>query len=396
MQTDMAKRIAGLVLFLVLWGVFAVETYQWLVPIQHNNDFLQRWYGAREMFKGHDPYAMELTDEVLIAHDLPLVDSRYFHYPATITWILLPFWVFPHDIAISLWCGLQLTLLSVLPLLMYQTLRWRMHPVRMLAVILLSIIGFQNALTVYTLGQFTIFVMACFLIAWWGVQRGSPAVAASALVGATIRAEGAVIVLVVLAGLLYYRHYRVVVWWLALMIVIFALTVLQIGFWVPDFWADVTEYDDVGVAEWLLDLFGSRVLGLALIAGVLAWCGWLLRATRHIDSVAERGLWQLSIVIGAVALTTPQTADYTLVYLLIPIWLLLWIGRDSLTTAIVFLWLPVVSYGAHFAYQRMDQSETGLLLNQFLTPTLVLLLLTYERVRRTRRVPDSVSRAAAV
>ena len=51
------KQMAGIFLLVVLlWAVFAAATYVWFIPIQQKSDFLPRWFGAREVLHGTNPY----------------------------------------------------------------------------------------------------------------------------------------------------------------------------------------------------------------------------------------------------------------------------------------------------------------------------------------------------
>ena len=380
------QMVNVIVLVGLLWAMFAVATYVWLIPLQHNYDYLPRWVGAREMlFEGTDPFSYEITDAMLDEEGMPHFNARTFDYPATTTYILLPFWLLPHEISTSLWCGLQLVIFSTLPLVIYTRVYWKPRPLTLAAIVLLSVVGLQNSLTVYTLGQFTGFALACFVIAWWAISREHDTLAALALVGPTVRPDGLVIVGAFLAVLLWERRFKPVVIWAAVMAGLLVVSVLHVGWWVPDFVDRIREYHRIGESVWLPHgLLGAPVLEYAVTAGILGWAAWLVWDTRTLDSHL-RLLWWLSVVIVVTLVVLPQTNDYTLVYLLLPIWLLLWIWRKSITTPLLFIWIPAATYAAMYAYDDSGRvTESYLWLNQFLTPLVVFGLLTVEWRRYNR------------
>lgn len=373
------KQVAGTCLRVaLLWAVLAAATYVWFIPIQQKTDFLPSWYSAREILRGTNPYTLLITADTSEAMGLPHI-GPFFH-PATNAYILLPFWLLPFGTASSLWCGLQLVFFSLLPLLIYRALSWKPTPLYVALIILLSLVGFPYSLNVYTLGQFTGLALASLVLAWWGISKGNHFVTALSLVVATARPEGALISAAVLAFLLIRRQVAVPVIWFVVMAGIFLLSLLQIGWWVPDFLTRVQAYQDLGGGTfWPPQLFGTAVLEFVFVAGVLLWGGWLFRQTQVWCDPDLQLLWGLSVIIVLALLLLPQTNDYTLVYLLLPIWLLLWHGRNSLTAPVLFLWLPVMSYVAKYGYASSgQQAESILWLNELMTPLAIGVLLTYE------------------
>jgi hypothetical protein len=115
------------------------------------------------------------------------------------------------------------------------------------------------------------------------------------------------------------------------------------------------------------------------VAGMILWGGWLFRQAWAWPDQDLQLLWSLSVIIVLALLLLPQTNDYTLVYLLLPIWLLLWQGRHSVTTPVLFVWLPVMSYVAKYGYESSGrQADVLLWLNELMTPLVIAALLTYE------------------
>ena len=379
----------------LLWAAFAAVTYVRFNLIQPKSDFLPSWYGAREILHGTNPYTLRITADTLEAKAL-----SHFYYPATNTYTLLPFWLLPYSMASSLWCGLQLVLFSLLPLLICWTLSWKPAPLHCALIILLSLVGFPYSLNVSTLGQFTGVGLAGLVLAWWGISKGNQLITAVSLVLATTRPEGAVIAAAVLAILLTKRQFAVLVIWSAVMAGVFLLSLFQIGWWVPDFLERAGEYQDLaGGTFWPPQLLDATVLELVFVAGMILWGGMLFRQAWAWPDRDLQLLWGLSVIIVLALLLLPQTNDYTLVYLLLPIWLLLWQGRHSVTTPVLFLWLPVMSYVAKYGYESSGrQAEVLLWLNEFMTPMVIAALLTYEWVRFVKSAslqPQGTTRRAA-
>jgi hypothetical protein len=382
------KQTVGVFLLVaLLWAAFAAATYLWFIPIQQKSDFLLRWYGAGKTLHGTNPYALYGTTGMVKGKGLIFVGLYY--YPATIAYTLLPFWLLPANAAVSLWCGLQLVFFSSLPLLIYWNLSWKPSLLYFALIIVFSLGGFPYSLNVYALGQFTGLVLASLVLAWWGIGKGHRLVAALSLVLATTRPEGAVIAVAVLAILLVKRQFTVPAIWLAMMTAIFLLSLLQIGWWVPDFLNQTRLYPSRGGGIfWPPHLLGAAVVELGFIAGILLWGGWFFRQLWTWPDQDRQLLWGLSVVVVLALLLLPQTNDYTLVYLLLPIWLLAWRGRRSATAPVLFALLPVVSYFAKYGYMGLGgQAEALVSLNELVSPLVIAALLTYEWSRFAKSAP---------
>ena len=165
-----------------------------------------------------------------------------FYYPATIAFILLPLWLIPFPIAIILWCGLQLLLVMILPLLVFTLLEWRIPPLTLALVTIFSVVPWRHSANSYVLGQFTLYTLGCLVIARMVVQK-RPALAALALVGAPLRAEGIVLAALALLYLLLTRRFRIVGLWAGIMAVLFTLSLLPTGWWLSRFLNGISGYE---------------------------------------------------------------------------------------------------------------------------------------------------------
>ncbi len=376
MLATVKRSIPAIVLILLLWLIVSVFTYLWLVPQQRNFDFYSNWVGAHEMLRGENPYNRQLSDEYLEARGYPMLVHRQFHYPATITWVLLPFWVIPWKVAVSLWCGLQILLVMFLPLLVFRLLGWRIQPRVMLLVLLVSLVGNYHTVNVYVIGQFTIFVLACLIVAWWSILEDRPWLVAFALLAATIRPESAFIAGAVLLDLLLNRRFKTLILWAVLAGIVFSVTFFQVGFWITDILQAVEHYHFVSrVSSYPPAALGIDFLVPVIVAAALIWGAIMFWQTRALPDIT-RFPWRTSVAILIVLIILPQSHDYTLVYTFLPIWFLMWVGRHSSWTMALLIAVLLASWGVYFAGDS-DLER----LQQLLTPLLLAGLLTYHWFR---------------
>ncbi|MBN2471069.1 MAG: hypothetical protein JXN59_10120 [Anaerolineae bacterium] len=376
MLTAAKKHLPAIVLVLVLWLLLAAFTYFWLVPKQINFDFYSNWVGAHEMLRGENPYPTPYTDEYLAARGYPILVHRQFKYPATIAWALLPFWVIPAKLAVSLWSGLQLLLAMLLPLLVFRLLQWRVRPSFFLVVMLVSLVGNYHTVNVYAIGQFTLFVLACFIFAWWGVVEQRAWLVVLALFCATIRLESIFIAGALLLDLLLARRYKTIASWAALTAGVVLVTFLQVGFWIPYVLRAVEQYHYVAqVSSHPPEALGIDALVPLITVVAVLWGAIMFWQTRALPD-RTRFPWRASVAILAFLVILPQTHDYTLVYTFLPIWFLMWVGRHSAWTTPVLIAIMLASWGVYFA-----GSEPVAELQQLLTPILLAGILTFHWYR---------------
>ncbi|MFL7794401.1 MAG: hypothetical protein AB8I69_19825 [Anaerolineae bacterium] len=378
-MTGRVRRWQLVVLVLLLWALLSAASYFLLaVPRQNRFDFYHCWVGTRAVLAGENPYSQEVVQRI---HEgmfgqwfggAEEIHQR-FAYPAFITWLLLPFWLLPFSLAVSLWCGLQFLILLALPLLLMSLLGWRLPPVLLAAMLLFSVFFFRYPITSYLLGQFTPFTLACLVVAWWGLVRGYPTVATLALLGAAIRPEAALFPLLVLLLAAWRMGRReVVVAWAGLVVCLWLLTRLFVGPWVGGFLGGMGDYAGTSFLRWPPLVFGSAWLAALVTAGVLAWGVWMWLDYRRMPAEG-RIPWELSTAILLALIILPQTNAYTLVAALLPAWVVLWAGGErwwSWLSTLVVLALP---WGFFFAGGLLP---TGL--EQLMIPLALGILLTLQ------------------
>lgn len=133
---------------LLFWLVLSLGSYFLVVaPREQRFDFFPRWVGTRSVLRGENPYSDEITWQIqdgMFGRRLqPGEDQQRFAYSATITWPLLPFWLLPFPWAASLWLGLQLLLLLVLPIWVASILGWQLRVSSLVLLLIFSIVLFR-------------------------------------------------------------------------------------------------------------------------------------------------------------------------------------------------------------------------------------------------------------
>jgi hypothetical protein len=340
------------VLILSLWALLSVASYFLLaVPRQNRFDFYHCWVGTRAVLAGENPYSQEIVRRIhegMFGEWLEGAEEvqQRFAYPAIITWLLLPFWLLPFPVAVSLWCGLQLLLLLTLPLFLMSLLEWRLPPVLLAVALFFSVFFYRYPITSYVLGQFTVFALASLVVAWWGLVHGHCTVATLALLGAVVRPEVASLpLLVLLLAAWRMKRREIVVAWVGLMVCLWLLTRVHVGPWVRGFLGGMEDYASTSFLRWPPMITGSGWAAALVVVGVSLWGAWMWIAIRRLPIEAQVP-WEISVAILIALLLLPQTNVYTLVASLVPMWVILWAGREQrwswlpVLAVLVFPWVP--------------------------------------------------------
>lgn len=321
------RRLTVLILA-ILWIFLSLSSY-FLLAVPRGNlfDFYPRWVGARAVLNGQNPYTDEVSSQIqvgLYGERVPAdQDQSRFAYPAIITWLLLPFWLLPFPVSVSLWSGLQLLIGLLLPWKVASLLEWRVSPPVLGLVTSFSILIYRHPINAFVLGQFVMASIAFLILAWWGLAEDLPWLTVLGLVGALIRPD---VVLIPLAYMLVVSwtlgRKRIVVAWATLSGLLILFTSMRIGPWVSDFIRGVGAYAAYSPTVWPPGLLGSPTAAGLMVGVTACWCVWIWRASKHLE-LRQRIAWGLSAAAILTLLTLPQTKSYTLVLGLIPAWTLL-------------------------------------------------------------------------
>jgi hypothetical protein len=338
-STSAKLKIIGL--FIGVWILFSVVSYFLVVvPGQQRFDLYARWVGSRAMLKGESPYSESVTLNIqqgmfgrhLESHE----DQNRFAYTPLVTWLLLPFWLIPFPMAISLWCGLQFILLFITPLFVIASLQWRINFTSLIIILLFSTVLYRHPINAYLIGQFIPFVVCCIAIALWGIVQGYETLTGIALLWAMVRPEVTIILVLTLLFIAYQKgQTKVIVVWLMGIFILWLITHLFIGTWEFEFVEGIIAYSGYALLVWPPSLIGNWLSQLVFVIVILGWVIWILWELRQLHHVS-RSVWRLSVAVIASLLLIPQTGYYNLMLGLLPSWLLFWVMSDR-----ILGWIPV-------------------------------------------------------
>jgi hypothetical protein len=337
-----AKLWPILVFVVILWLLLSTASY-FLLALPRNNafDFYPRWVGSRATLVGENPYSDEVTwriQEGMFGRRLqPWEDQQRFAYFPLVTWLLLPFWLLPFPFAISLWSGLQLLFLLVLPLVVIALLGWRVHPVQLVLLLIFSTLAYRYPINAYLIGQFTPWCLTSLVISWWGLANHRPVIAYMALMMALVRPEITLLPMLALILLAWQMNYRGIVLALGGSVgILLILTRLWVGPWEKDFILGLRSYQQYSAPIWPPGLLNNHLLVILFLMAIMTWMAWMWMDIRRTDQ-SEQGVWVLSVSTLVSLIVLPQTGNYHLIMGLLAAWLVLWVSKGN-----VWLWLGVL------------------------------------------------------
>ncbi len=380
-QDPKLLKVVGFLL--LLWLVLSLGSYFLVIaPRGQRFDLFPRWMGARAVLRGETPYSDEITwriQEEMFGRRLESgEDQQRFAYSATITWPLLPFWLLPFPWAASLWGGLQLLLLLVLPIWVASILGWQLRATSLFLLLIFSIMLFRYPINAYLIGQFIPFCLACLVAGWWGIVRGHWIAASLALVLAMVRPEVVIIPLLAMLAVAWEKgERRIIVAWLIGMLSLWFLTRAWIGPWESDYIGGILAYQAYSSPIWPPGLLRQTWLASLIVIVVVAWSAWMWREARSLDS-AERLGWLISVAALSSLILLPQTGNYTLILALVPAWVILWASRRRRAH-----WIPVLAVLAS-PWMFLFADDIPSTLEHLLIPMFLAILLALQwRLRST-------------
>lgn len=319
--------LAGLFMLSII--LMMLPSYELLVkPRGQSFDWFWIWVGGRAILTGQNPYSSETTQAIQLGvfkRIIPPDEYQHgFPHPAHIAFILLPFIAPPFFWSVLIWLSLQIPLYVITVFIGCKILNYSIPPYLLFLLIILTTLGFRYPINVYVLGQLTIFIIFCALLAVWLFQQGHPRWAAVALAGTTIRPDLALIA-IFLAFILTRNSPRRNEFMVTLLSAGFSLALLPmlfIGFWPLKWLNAIRAYGNNPFATWPPELLPTPWLRAALFIGAMTWL------VSYIFLVWRKpGHFHNSLLIGAAILfgltILPQTGSYTLTLALIPA-LILW------------------------------------------------------------------------
>ena len=339
-----AAFLFGVGAIVYLQGFLPPDTLPWGVDVYSN------WLGARAIWLGRNPYSAQITAEIqqLIyqrptdAHD----PAFRFFYPAYLAVVLAPILPLSAPHAALVWCAAMWATLCVLAMVW----SWEIGRGRaawLWGALVVSLVLFRPAFAGVYYGQYSLFVLGCGILAsWLAVQRRDAWAGALWFVVTIKPSIGVLAPLTFLLWAIRWRRWRIVFGFAVVACVLLGISFAQIGWWIPDLFAQMFAYNQINQGE-----------GLAWSPNQLATpAGWVwLMGALFALGAGVRVLWRSAAlpwlaILGALNLNlalTPHTVDYDLTMLLGE---LFWLGvqwrvsRVGLTAWFVLAWLPWLSW----------------------------------------------------
>lgn len=274
-------------------------------------DLYPRWVGAQATLEGRSPYSFETRRQIWQAvygkPDLPSGGNPFgFYYPPAVVTLLFPFILagLSLETAAVVWCAFLWALWSAL-LLGWVTSFSIPQKARLviLPLLLLSGIAFRPAYSNYLLGQYSLFSIGMFILAWLALKQQRHI--AVGIFGALCLVKFSLTLLPLTILLFACRANRKTLLSLGVAsLLLYLPPTLMLGWWIPDFLRDISGYASENAVAWdwthIASLPGLIWLALALTLTLLP----LKRRDADLAIAASLAL---------AAVFVPHTADYDLV-----------------------------------------------------------------------------------
>jgi hypothetical protein len=311
--SDVAKAPLGVILLVLLVIVVSFVSFRsWIHGADHR-DFYPRWAGARRIVEGdRDIYSVEATKAMQVrlygAEIAEGRDQQGFAYPAIVLPFLIPFALINDvEIATAIWEGLTVALLIGSMHLYQKALDVRVSYLPVLLLILWS----YTLLMVFQ-GQITGLVLFSLGAGYWAYRRRADFIAGVFLSIGLVKPE---LVLLPIAFLAIWtmrnRRFGMALGMAAGIIVMFALSLLLIGWWVDDWLAALIRYTEYARVVWPVGfVWNISPIFLAALTTFVVW-GF------YKSKWDEEGLFAITMPFQL--LLFPQTLLWSLSILCLPL-----------------------------------------------------------------------------
>jgi hypothetical protein len=364
--------IGTLIAAAILWSAASLAAYHaWIHGAPHS-DFYPRWGGVRLLIGGKtDLYSETATREIqriVYGRELPAGDDQQgFAYPGLLVPIILPFCLHENvEVSTSAWTGFSFLLLLV-TLHSLLSLRAKAD----LPEILLLSLWPYTLLSLFQ-GQVSILVLASLALGYRQVVRGRQVLGGLLLSVSLVKPELALLPLVFLfLSIPGGNGVPLLIGYGTGVALLLGLSVILMGWWIPDWLGALSRYADYAQVAWLL--VESRQLHPA-IPPMISFCvlAALVAARRRQDLL-------FALAVPAQLLLFPQTLMWCLTLLTIPlalafrgrrqwlvffVWGLAWycllldLGRAWWKLQVAWLSLVCVFVIAYLGIQPSRNSET--------------------------------------
>jgi len=294
-----------------------------LPPRGERFDFVPHWVGGRAIWAGQTPYTDAMTARIqveMFGSTLPPeVDQQRMAYPAYVAWLIAPLLLISAPAAIALWTALQLVAMLWLPMIWVSLLQWRLPGLALVGLIFGLIFAFRYPINVYVLGQFTGTLAILLTIGIWCLLRGYDIAAGLLFVCASVPPTVSVPLALLILG-----RYALAGRWRGLATYVFGLallvgaTIVQIGWWIPDFVRTLIAYSGYSHPVWPPLVFGSPAIAIGVVAIVSGVGLWLGRRLWQPFDRSHQLRWAITVLLLCLLLI-PQTGNYNQLLIVPPV-----------------------------------------------------------------------------
>jgi hypothetical protein len=316
--------IAILLINCVLIAGLAAFNASTLVPARGLRfDFYPHWVGGRALWSGQTPYTPEITRQVqqgMFGAELPSdADQQNMAYPAYTAVVLAPVIAFPAQTAVALWMAVGLVSVIWTPIIWLAILGWKPSPLLLFVMILGFTFAFHYPMDTLILAQFSGTVLLAISLSVWLLVNKRDWLAGVIFALATVPPTiGAPLAVAILGAYVLRGRWRGLAAFIVTMLILVGISVVRIGWWIPDWLRVVGEYADYAPPVWPPN-FLPLPLRVILAGGVVAYSLWTLyRFLRTSDDQRDAEIDLAVWAVVAALLLLPQTGYYYLV-LLIPV-----------------------------------------------------------------------------
>jgi hypothetical protein len=346
------KTIVFLLLLSFLSGLLMMRSLQSTLSgstMRLGIDLYPRWIGSEAALEGNSPYSFatrqKIWQEIYGSSELPEGNPFGFYYPPAIITLFSPFILmgFSIEMGAVFWCALSWSLWFSLLSLWTMQFFSRALSFKLIAVLLLFMgLIFRPAFSNYILGQNSLFCMVMLIAAWICYQRKLN-ILVGIFTSLSLIKPSLTIIPILLFTIFYYRDIKGYLSFAASSILLYLPPTLILGWWVPDFLNDITQYATENGVSW----FAGDILSLSGMIWLLLSLGLIFTGYKHQDKILL-----LSASLSLNAIFIPHTADYDLV-VFIPLLVLIgnrWLNTKSkfplskiaFSVLVFFPWLSLI------------------------------------------------------
>jgi hypothetical protein len=283
-------------------------------------DFTPRYVGTKAIWAGENPYADTVTSRIqnqMFGRTLPEgIDEQRFAYPAYIAVFLAPFTLLPARMAVSLWMAFQFVSVLIVPFIWLYILRWHVRPLATIAMLVGIVLVFRFPINNYLVANFTGSMLLFISLALLALREKRDTLAGVLFAIATVPPTVSVpLAMLILGAYALSGRWRGLLSFIATLAAASVITILLVGWWIPDFLQGLSSYTEYAHPVWAVSLI-PPYLGIVLLFAVLVVC--VMAVVRFCKSpTPQNELILIAVVIPSVLILVPQTGNYYLT-LLIP------------------------------------------------------------------------------